>query len=431
MKIWTLIVLFFVVQHNLTSQVALQSLDDAYRLLESQHSKVKLAAAQSEELINEIGIQRAGMWPTVRLNSNADYNLNLPVQLIPAEIFGGPAGTFQRVQFGQPWVLGAGVDIQWPIVQIEKWRDIQSARIAATQGPLREKLELEQLKSTVLQRYYQALFWEAYYPYLTELRSQADSLYRVAEDKKSQSIISAFDLNRVEALRQQIYQQIVDATHQKEIAYLQLKASLQIPEDQDIVITDSLNQMLLTIPPSSDASQRPGVQLAQAQKDWSIAKIEARKAGLYPTLSAVGRYQFQWQSGDLFDGNQYIGFDYGTVGLSLQWQIFSGGMKNRQIEKANIQLKQSQHQYDHTLSEANYQIAQWTSAFNEAQANFEITSRRFELTQSNLELALLRLNEGYSPLDEYFQVYQDYSSAAQAFFQNRLNLHLYHALLQL
>lgn len=431
MKIWTLIVLFFVIQHYLGAQVRLQSLEDAYRILENQHSKVKLAVAQSEELINEIGVQRAGMWPTVRLNSNADYNLNLPVQLIPAEIFGGPAGTFQRVQFGQPWVLGAGIDIQWPIIQLEKWRDIQSARIAATQGPLREKLELEQLKSTVLQRYYQALFWEAYLPYLTELRSQADSLYRVAEDKKSQAIISAFDLNRVEALRQLIYQQIVDATHQKEMAYLQLKASLQIPENQDIIITDSLNQMLSTIPASTNASQRPGVQLAQAQKDWSIAKIETRKAGLYPTLSAFGRYQFQWQSGDLLDGSQYIGFDYGTIGLSLQWQIFSGGLKHRQIEKASIQLKQSQHQYDHALSEASYQIAQWTSAFNEAQANYQITTRRFELTQNNLELALLRLNEGYSPLDEYFQVYQDYSSAAQAFFQNRLNLHLYHALLQL
>ncbi len=431
MKIWTLIALCFLIQHNLSAQVTFQSLDDAYRLLETQHSKVKLVASQSEELNNEIGIQKAGMWPTVRLNSNADYNLNLPVQLIPAEIFGGPPGTFQRVQFGQPWVLGAGIDIQWPLIQIEKWRDIQSARIAATQGPLREKLELEQLKSTVLQRYYQALFWEAYLPYLTELRSQADSLYRVAEDKKEQSIISAFDLNRVEALRQQIYQQIVDATHQKEMAYLQLKASLQIPEDQQIIITDSLNQMLLTDPSQTEASRRPAVLLAQAQKDWSISKVNARKAGLYPTLSAVGRYQFQWQSGDLFDGSQYIGFDYGTVGLSLQWQIFSGGLKHRQMEKANIQLKQSQYQYDNTIREAGSQIAQWSSSLNEAQANYEITTRRFELTQNNLELALLRLNEGYSPLDEYFQVYQDYSSAAQAFFQNRLNLHLYHALLQL
>ena len=54
MKIWTLIALCFLIQHNLSSQVTFQSLDDAYRLLETQHSKVKLAAAQSEELINEI-----------------------------------------------------------------------------------------------------------------------------------------------------------------------------------------------------------------------------------------------------------------------------------------------------------------------------------------------------------------------------------------
>src|SRR5690606_2770035 len=154
MKFFRLIYLSICCILPLQAQIELHSLEDAYQLLSTNHSRLKLMQSQSSELNLDTKIQQSALLPAVRLNSNADYNLNLPVQLIPAEIFGGPAGTFQKVQFGHPWVMGAGIEVQWPVLQIEKWRDIQSAKIASAQGPLKEKLELEQLKSKVLQNYF-------------------------------------------------------------------------------------------------------------------------------------------------------------------------------------------------------------------------------------------------------------------------------------
>ena len=415
---------------SLVAQMEIGSLEEAYALLSEQHTRLKSSRLQSEEWEKDLQISKSGLLPSVKVNAMTDYYLNLPVQLIPAEIFGGSPGTFQEVRFGQPWVMSTGVEFQWPLLQLERWKEQQGARILAAQGPVREALEEEQLRMQVLQKYYTVLFWESYIPYAEDLKVQVDLLRQSADDKFGQQLISRFELNRVEALQHQIGQQVIEAAAQREQAMLQLKESLQIDPNLELSVSGALEQPPVYVPQSMPLAQRPGLQLVGLENERLMAGVEAREAGLWPSLSLNSRYQFQWQTNELFNGDNYIGFDFGTVGLALQWNIYSGGMRQRQIEKTKIQSRRGQVKYDETLYELETRQAQWMTSYQEARSVFEMNGQRYELTRQNLDLAFQRLDEGFSVIDEYFQIYQEYNNAAQSYFQNRLNLHIYHALLQ-
>lgn len=420
----------FAWSNPVVGQVEIGALEEAYELLTEQHTRLKSSRLQTEEWGKDLQISKSALLPTIKMNAMTDYYLNLPVQLIPAEIFGGPSGSFQEVRFGQPWVMSTGVEFQWPLIQLERWKEQQGARLLAAQGPVKEALEEEQLRMQVLQKYYTVLFWESYIPYSEDLKVQVDLLKQSAEDKFGQQLISQFELNRVEALQHQISQQVIEAAAQREQAMLQLKESLQLDPDVELIVSGTLEQPPVNIPQATPLAQRPGLQLVGLENERLMAGIEAREAGLWPSLSLNSRYQFQWQTNELFNSDNYIGFDFGTVGLALQWNIYSGGLRQRQIEKTKIQSLRGQVKYEETLYELQTRQAQWMSSYQEARSVFDMNGRRYELTRQNLDLAFQRLDEGFSVIDEYFQIYQEYHSAAQSYFQNRLNLHIYHALLQ-
>jgi outer membrane protein len=421
----------FVWSDSLVAQTEIGSLEEAYALLSEQHTRLKSSRLQTEEWNRDLHISKSALLPSIKANAMTDYYLNLPVQLIPAEIFGGSPGTFQEVRFGQPWVMSTGLEFQWPLIHLERWKEQQRARLLAAQGPVREALEEEQLRMRVLQLYYTVLFWESYIPYAEDLKVQVDLLRQSADDKFGQQLISQFEMNRVEAFQQQISQQVTEAFAQREQAMLQLKESLQIDPNVVLSVSGTLEQPPVSVPQSTPLAQRPGLRLASLENERLQAGVEVREAALWPTLSLNSRYQYQWQTNELFNGGNYIGFDFGTVGLALQWNIYSGGQKLQQIEKTKIQARRGQVVYEETLYELQIRQAQWTASYQEARSVFDMNGRRYELTRQNLDLAFQRLDEGFSVIDEYFQIYQEYHSAAQSYFQNRLNLHLYHALLQL
>ncbi|TAE48199.1 MAG: TolC family protein [Bacteroidetes bacterium] len=416
---------------TLRGQTVLHSPEEAWAQAQTQLSRVKTAAYQSQDLAADAKISQAGYLPTLRLTGKTDYYPSLPVQLIPGEIFGGQPGSFQEVRFGQPWVMNTGLEFQWPVFQMEKWLDIRASQQAAGQGLINEDLEAERLKISLIQAYYEALFWQDYVPFAEGLGVQAEALYTITQEKFEQGLISRLDLNRSESLRQQIAMQITEARSRRARTLLRLKETMQMPLDAELTLSDSLSGASLLRPVSPGVELDPALRLSLLQTDLAATRLQARKWRAAPTLSLSSSYQFQWQTDNLLKSQNYAAFNYGLVSLSLQWTLYQGGTQRTLQHKAQIQLDQAREQATRTRYELEAQTAQWQSQWQEAADLRPSAAARYDLTARNLALALSRLSEGYSNLDEYFQLYQEHIQAAQASFQNRLNLHVYEQLLQL
>ena len=84
-----------------------QTLDLATCLRMADSANAQIRSAKLDVAINES--QRAAYLssrlPTLNFVADYKYNAVIPGQVVPAQFFGGPAGTFAEVKFGVPWVL--------------------------------------------------------------------------------------------------------------------------------------------------------------------------------------------------------------------------------------------------------------------------------------------------------------------------------------
>ena len=423
--------LFIFSSISMFAQDQIKHLEDAYKMLESNNIRLRLAEQSILDKQKETQIQRGSILPTFKVNATSDYYLNLPVQLIPAEIFGGSPGDFAEVRFGQPWVLGTGMELQWSLFNPEKWKEIKASYLAIEQARAQEQLEYEQLKIEVIRHYFTYLFWNDYLPYLLDLKEQVNLLKDATDQKWEQEILSSLDKNRVEALRQQVLQQVEDAKYQLLKTEQSLKSVFFLAPDDVLIIDGTIQEPPLINPVQSSIETRPAMLAASWQQRYLEEKIGIRRSALMPTVSFISRYQFQWQTTNLFERDRFIGFDFGTVGLQMNWSLYQGNVRKRQIEKAQIASEQGRLQVEVLRNDILHALKDWDLKYKEAQTLTQITETRLKLTGDNLKLALSRMEEGVSTIDEYFQVYQEYASAAQSYYQIRLNLHIYHALLQL
>jgi len=89
----------------------------------------------------------AGLIPKLTASGEYKYFIDLPYQLMPAQIFGGPPGVYKEVQFGVPHNINANVTLQLPLYSPQLFGGIKQTKIAA-------ELENTKLRKTKEQIYY-------------------------------------------------------------------------------------------------------------------------------------------------------------------------------------------------------------------------------------------------------------------------------------
>jgi outer membrane protein len=414
----------------LNAQQTISSLEEAVRIIES-HPELLIADILSREAQKDYSIQAGSFLPKLRATGMADYYPDLPVQIIPAEIFGGTPGSFREVRFGQPWVLSTGIELNWPVWQPDYNANLRAASIQREIASEEIALKREELKRSLIQMYYQILFWEAYLPFLAEQDNQATLLYATVMKRHQEETAGKMELQRAEALSAQIKLQLKEADYQLERALVTLGELLQYPLGEKPRITDKLStSMEPSGPQPKNILEDPLIRSSRLRTGLIGQQLRAQQMKFYPSLSVIGRYQFQWQSADLFRSEDYIGFRIGQVGLSASVPIYQGGQTRNAAEKLQLQLNRQNIRTEKQIRDISLRNRQWLLEHHLAAEQFPLAEKQFELTRNNLSLALMRLDEGYSQLEEYFSVYQEHIQAAQTYYQTLLNYKVTYAYLQ-
>ncbi len=149
---------------------------------------------------------------------------------------------------------------------------------------------------------------------------------------------------------------------------------------------------------------RPDLQ----QGDWSVRQAEATvkvaRAGYFPTVSLMGSYSGE-RPGDM----DFEGDDFGnTVGVGLNWNIFSGGLTRARHGEAKARLYET----EMFLADAKVQVASQvqniTEQIGNAQTQLRLQETNTQLMQQQRDLvekeykagvgSLVRLNEAQRDL---------------------------------
>ncbi|MBS4043245.1 MAG: TolC family protein [Chitinophagaceae bacterium] len=320
------------------------SLQQAVDYASKNNVQVKnaLLNVQMQEQNNKI--ITAAAFPTIDANVGTTYFIDIPVSLIPGEVFGQPQGTYIPVQFGTKYNTTASVQLKQLLFDGQVFVGLQ-ARDASMQFQKKAVEVTEQnIKANVQKIYYQLVvakkqveLLDANITRLKKLQHDVNEIYKNGFAEKLDVDKLVVSLNNLQTEKQKVINNI-------SIGYVGLKTLMGMPIADELILTDEISETEIKkdiLLDSVQYSDRKEYQYLQIAKDLNNYNIKRYQLSYLPTISFNANYSKQALR------NKYTFFERGDwftssfVGLNINMPIFSGFSKDSKLRLARLDLQQT------------------------------------------------------------------------------------------
>jgi len=427
MNRWIYIIAILFSRSPVIAQVHFSNINEVLNYADKNSTVARQGHLRQAVTEEDLVIVRAGLLPKLNTFGTADYGAILPTQVIPESAFGGQNGKFRTVQFGMPWNFSAGVELTVPLINLEKWAQLEKAKLQSVETSWSQKAMLENLRTQITQWYYQALVSKEMMRLNTENIQVVNELMRILEERKRNGILDPADYNRSKNLQLNVETAQRDYEKAWNQCLINLRSLLNIPASISFELRDSIAgfEWPLNDYNGTKIAHRPAWNEVTARTE--VAKeylIESKKAAL-PKLSLSSRYLYNWQ----MNSSQNIHFDVGTIGLRLDYTLFNGGYYRRQQKKADLLLQAAYIQQEQTESGLIQQQQEWWNNYTSAFAKKNILQAKVSTATDNLRIARLNLKEGVMEFDAFNNIFSEYTHAKMEQLQNLSDGILYHVMI--
>ena len=392
-----LFVLFILSSSQGTSQTPVNGLQELYQLADSTAFSLKI---QKQELRVAKLTKQASYGnifnPRLPINASIIDNTELPINFIPAEVFGGAPGTFREVVFGQQYISTLTVTPQLDLIAPGRWGEVRMAEVNYEKVQVNGIITQRDIRNTLCSYYYTILHLEAQRQLLEENYSIADSIYRAVQAKANEGLVRQSDVNEAQIFLLQQSNLLNNNQKQYESTLLQLENVI----GRKVQVAGSIESTEIpSILKDSRELDLKRLEMLYAKSAWRASKLEQ-----LPVLSFVSSFAYQNNSNDrFFDSNQrWINSNY--IGLRLTWDFPTNIQKLTNVRNQKLKFNMASTQYEQTLlSVKNKELEQqleWSRLEKELKSISEIRL----LEQANFGFALDQYNQGLIPLERLLQV---------------------------
>ena len=432
---------FFLISNAQEEKMAI-SLDEAINFAIENSYNTKASK-------NDIKSATEKVWETTtiglpQINGAIDYqnNLKQQVSLLPAEITGGPAGTFTPVIFGTKQNIGASITLKQLLFDGSYLVGLQASRTyLKISKQANEKTELL-TREAVINAYGNVLVSENSISILEKnlkiIKKNLSDVKKIYENGLNEQE----DIEQLEITLGNLNSQLNSVKRMKSIAYKMLNLSIGNPIETELTLTDTLDSLVKNnisldiVSEEFSISNHVDFKIAENDRESKRLLLKLEKSKALPTLSAFVNYGTQGYSETFsFLKNEQEWFKSSLLGVSLNIPIFSSlgrSSKTKQatiaLENADIKLKETKQRLslmaekarnDYQLSIENYSTTKKNVGLAERIENkqrikfFEGLSSSFDLLQAQ--------NQLYSQQQNYIQSMLDVI-AKKATLENALNI---------
>ena len=345
-----------------------------------------------------------------QINAGLDYTNNFVLQksVVPAEFFGGQPGEYAEVAFGTKHSMIARSTLSQLIFDGSYIVALQASK---TYLKYYENAKIKtdvEIKEAVINAYGNVLLAEES---IAILQKNKTTLEKTLSDTKATFTNGLIEEESVEQL--QITLTSINSTlnynkRMVEVAYKMLKITLGIDINDDLKLTDTLDNLtvsnldLALANSEFSVSDNVNYQMAMNFQEQRELELKLQKSKALPSLAANVNFGYTAFNEEFqFFTNNQKWFNYSNVGLSLNVPIFSSLARSSRTQQAKIALDQAKTQ----LSEAEQKLK---LQFASAKSDYEFSVEEYATAKSNLGLAerierkqQIKFTEGLSSSFDY------------------------------
>jgi outer membrane protein TolC len=365
----------------------------------------------------------AEVLPTISSDLGYTRNMEIPVNFVPGEFFGGEPGTLVPIAFGTDNSWDGGFTVRQTLFRGQAFIGISTSTVFRLAQLENFRATSQQVVTQIRQAYYAVLLSKQQ---LDLQRASLERLKANLDDNVARSksgIIDEYEVLRLQVQVKNEEPKVLQVENQLSEALRNVKIIIGLPLDTPLDLLGDLSSFdILTTESSSEANTsileitnrtpfspvltsseivdldkfRGDLRVLDYQIQLKKKEIAAEKSVYLPNISAT--YNLRWsaaQSGrPIFFGESDTRARFQTLGLSASMPLFDGMRRNVNVQRAVIARKDLEVQYEFLDQRAKNELITTTEDILQIFEILPSTKDGVDLARKGYERALSRFNNG-------------------------------------
>jgi outer membrane protein len=417
-------IILLIISHltNIQAQQKFESLDEllifaSTKNISLKSNNIRLLQAKKTLLASKLAIAD----PLTNINASFTDNTRLPVNLFPAEIFGGQKGEFREIQTGVQFNTNSTQNLDIKLLNLEGWQNFKLSEINIQISENDVKVTEKNLHENIASAYFNIVQLYAQIESAKQNLMVSDTLLALTERKYKQGIVKQQDVNDARVNQLTIKESINQIEFLLKQNYLSLKILSDIPESSTIEILERINTSSITSKPMIMLNNLL-VESNRLKELSALTTIQKTKRAFAPTISFVVSNSFNQYNNDFsIFGGKWITSNY--VGLKFNFALPNANtLTNRFKAEFDYQLaqkstEQAQIKADLTVSQLEID---WEKALSQTKNYSEIIAIQSDTYTKNKNL----YNEGLISIDRVLNSFNALTNAIYNLNSSKVNISL-------
>lgn len=372
-------------------------LETCLKMADTANLTIRQALLNSKITSSERDAYLAARIPKVTFSGDYKYNALIPGQLLPAEIFGGPTGTYATVKFGVPFTLSNSVQLSQILYNPQLEYGLSALEINKQIVDIQTNMTLQDVKYQVANSYFNLQAVNKQLSFVNENMENMDLLIKNMEAMVNQKMLvkTEADKLKINKLTLENSRINLEATKNQLETYLKILIGKNVNEPISLVGDEVVQQTILI---DNTQVKYPEIELLDAQKRMNEKERNGNNMAYLPSLSLYGVYNYTY---NIKPENDFrTGINSAFVGLKLDWTLFDGlekANKNKVIkmkaDQISYQTEMAQLQLDMKSNNLKQQIEVQKSAIEIANVQLKLAQDVYQMTKSQFQEGMISSND--------------------------------------
>ena len=428
-----LIILLILINIKAFSQDSIQTI---FSLIEAQ----EYAISNNQNVQNarlDILIAKKKVWETTAIglphaeaSLGHNYNIDLPVTLMPANIFNpaAPADEYMEMSFGTDHNTKFNFQASQIIFSGEYLVGLQASKIYKQLSENQLEKSEQEIKETIANSYELILIAQERRNIIEKNIENTSSIFEDTKAMFESGFAEEADLNQLQINVSTLSNALKSANRQINTLKDMLKFQMNIPQNNTIELSDKLEALLAQLnidqlmQVSFNEDEHIDFRIISTQENIQQLNLKREKSTFLPSVSAFYNYQENMMSNDfeVFDDGKW--YPSNMIGLNIQIPIFSSGQRLSKVSQARIALDKVKNSKQQVSESLIFQVNNARADFENAFDKYNTEKENKELTKKIFNSYQIKYKNGMVSSLELTQSQLQYLNTEDAYFQSIFNL---------
>ncbi|MGB3345100.1 MAG: TolC family protein [Aequorivita sp.] len=369
------------------------NLESAIALALQKNTDITIADYQVKTTEFALKEVKGNFLPKLYLNANYNRNINRQVIFLPDGF--GMGGT--ATELGADNDYRASLNLAMPVFSNFNHVNKKIAESRLTYQNEVGRDTRQKVVNAAKKSYFNYLIAQEIVQVQQTQLKNAEQILGDIEIRRRQGTLTDYDFTSAKVQVTQAKNSLLEAQNTILPLANNLKLVLGLKKDDKLKLTESIefmeNELVVEDDPSEMLSQNSALRQLELDIEVKKNQIKLAKSAFYPTLDAVGVYNYQAQE-DGFNLSDYQWVNTSFVGLQLQFSIFNGNITKNKVQQAEIAKNISEEQKEYTTEAIQMQLQEILSHLDFSKQKIEVQSENMDLTEEAYRLAKKRYEFG-------------------------------------